>query len=259
MPAPDEVLKRSLADRAPGKRDTRSFADCWRRSAVTPITGSRSGTIFCRNEYKGTGYIDGGRKQITGWLYQSLLDNKPYDQFVRELINPTAESEGFAKGIRWRGQVNASQVVEMQFAQNVGQVFFGANLKCASCHDSFIDNWKLDDAYGMAAVIADKPMAEYRCDKPTGRTAGPKFLFPELGTIDPKQPKAKRLERLAELVTQPGERPLHANDRQSHLASPHGPRHRASGRSHGRQAVVGGLARLPGTFISATTATTSRS
>src|SRR5262245_58687353 len=62
-----------------------------------------------RNEHKGTGYIDGGRKQITAWLYKSLLDNKPCDQFARELINPTSESEGFARGIKWRGQVNASQ------------------------------------------------------------------------------------------------------------------------------------------------------
>jgi hypothetical protein len=99
--------------------------------------------------------------------------------------------------------VNASQIVELQFSQNVGQVFFGANLKCASCHDSFIDHWKLDDAYGLAAVIADKPLPEYRCDKPTGRPAGPKFLFPELGAIDAAAPKAKRLEQLAALVTHP--------------------------------------------------------
>ncbi len=201
LPAPSE-LNAFLAEASPDKRaalvrrllgEKRAYTDHW----------LAFWNDLLRNEYKGTGYIDGGRKQITGWLYQSLLDNKPYDQFVRELINPTPESEGFAKGIKWRGQVNASQRVELQFAQNVGQVFFGANLKCASCHDSFIDNWKLDDSHGLAAVIADKPLAEYRCDKPTGRTAGPKFLFPELGTIDPKLPKAKRLERLAELVTSP--------------------------------------------------------
>ncbi len=156
-----------------------------------------------RNEYKGTGYIDGGRKQITAWLYQSLLENKPYDKFARELIAPTPASEGFAKGIKWRGEVNASQIVELQFSQNIGQVFFGANLKCASCHDSFIDSWKLDDAYGLAAVIADKPLAVHRCDKPTGKTASVKFLFPELGTIDATAPKAKRLEQLAALVTHP--------------------------------------------------------
>jgi cytochrome c553 len=201
LPAPSE-LDAFLADATPDKRtalvrrlleDRRAYADHW----------MAFWNDLLRNEYKGTGYIDGGRKQITGWLYQALLDNKPYNRFVRDLILPTAESEGFSKGIKWRGQVNASQIVELQFAQNVGQVFFGANLKCASCHDSFIDHWKLDDSYGLAAVIADKPLAEHRCDKPTGRTAGPKFLFPELGTIDPDLSPAKRLERLAELTTSP--------------------------------------------------------
>jgi hypothetical protein len=156
-----------------------------------------------RNDYAGTGYIDGGRKQITPWLYRSLLDNKPYDRFVRELISPTPDSEGFIKGIKWRGKVNASQVPELQFSQNVAQVFFGVNLKCASCHDSFIDHWKLDDAYSLAAVVAEKPLEVYRCDKPIGRQAGPRFLFPELGTIDPSQPAAERLEQLASLVTHP--------------------------------------------------------
>jgi hypothetical protein len=76
-------------------------------------------------------------------------------------------------------------------------------LKCASCHDSFIDHWKLADAYGLAAVVADAPLAVHRCDKPTGQTAGPKFLFPELGSIDPKAPKAERLAQLARLATGP--------------------------------------------------------
>jgi hypothetical protein len=156
-----------------------------------------------RNDYAGTGYIDGGRKAITGWLYPALLQNKPYDQFVRELIDPTIHAEGFIKGIQWRGNVNASQVRELQFAQNVGQVFLGVNLKCASCHDSFIDNWKLDDSYGLAAVIAEKPLEEHRCDKPMGKIAQAKFLFPELGTIDPSLPAQERLKRLSEIITSP--------------------------------------------------------
>jgi hypothetical protein len=156
-----------------------------------------------RNDYQGTGYIDGGRKQITGWLYQSLQQNKPYDQFVRELISPSPESEGFVKGIRWRGKVNASQIPELQFSQNVSQVFFGINMKCASCHDSFIDTWKLDDAYSLAAVIADQPLEIHRCDKALGRKAAPRFLWPELGRIDAAQPRTRRLEQLARLVTHP--------------------------------------------------------
>lgn len=156
-----------------------------------------------RNDYHGTGYIDGGRKAITDWLYKSLRENKPYDQFVRELISPTAESEGFIKGIKWRGVVNASQVTELQFAQNIGQVFLGVNLKCASCHDSFIDSWKLKDTYGLAGVIADGPLEMYRCDKPTGAKAEVRFIFPDLGSIDGSQPKDERLRRLAELMTAP--------------------------------------------------------
>ena len=49
--------------------------------------------------------------------------------------------------------------------------------------------WKLDDAYGLAAVVADEPLEIYRCDKPTGKMATAKFLFPELGAIDPTLPQ----------------------------------------------------------------------
>jgi hypothetical protein len=154
-----------------------------------------------RNDYSGTGYIDGGREQITAWLYPALLANKPYDAFVRELINPQPEAAGFIKGIKWRGRVNASQTPEIQFAQNISQVFLGINMKCASCHDSFIDDWKLDDAYGLAAIVADRPLEMFRCDVPTGHTARAKFVFPELGEIAADMPREQRLARLAELIT----------------------------------------------------------
>jgi mono/diheme cytochrome c family protein len=199
LPAPAE-LDAFLKDAVPDRRaklvrrlldDNRAYADHW----------LSFWNDLLRNDYTGTGYIDGGRKPITAWLYRGVADNKPYDRFVRELIQPSGESEGFIRGIKWRGNVNASQVVELQFAQNVGQVFFGVNIKCASCHDSFIDRWKLDDAYRLAAIVADRPLEIHRCDKPTGRKATPGFLFPDLGTIDAKLPKAKRLEQLAALIT----------------------------------------------------------
>ncbi len=41
-----------------------------------------------RNSYRGTGFIDNGRTQITGWLFAALYDNKPYDQFVADLVVP---------------------------------------------------------------------------------------------------------------------------------------------------------------------------
>lgn len=156
-----------------------------------------------RNDYTGTGYITGGRFDITDWLYNSLKTNKPYDQFVKELISPTKESKGFIEGIKWRGTINASQRTEMQAAQNVAQVFLGLNLKCASCHDSFISDWKLDDAYAFANIFADTTLEINRCDKPTGKFASTRILWEELGSIDSAATTAKKLQQLAENLTQP--------------------------------------------------------
>lgn len=156
-----------------------------------------------RNDYEGTGYIDGGRQRITDWLFAALLENKPFDQFTRELLNPGEESQGFIAGILWRGNVNASQTRQVQFAQNTSQVFLGVNMKCASCHDSFIDDWKLTDAYGLAAIVSETPIEIHRCDKPTGEMAVAGFLYPELGTIDPNAPREERLAQFAVLMTTP--------------------------------------------------------
>jgi uncharacterized membrane protein/mono/diheme cytochrome c family protein len=156
-----------------------------------------------RNDYSGTGYITGGRFDITKWLYASLKNNKPYNLFVKELISPTKESQGFIKGIKWRGTINASQRNEMQAAQNVAQVFLGLNLKCASCHDSFISDWKLDDAYAFANIFADTTLEIHRCDKPTGKLAGRRILFKELGTIKETPITEERLKELADFLVQP--------------------------------------------------------
>lgn len=155
-----------------------------------------------RNDYSGTGFITGGRKQISGWLYQSLVDNRPFDQMARELIAPpTDASRGFIDGIKWRGEVSAGQTLEIQFAQSVSQSLLGINMKCASCHDSFIDRWTLKDAYGLAAIYAEEPLAISRCDKPTGETATASWLFPELGEIASDASRDERLRQLARLMT----------------------------------------------------------
>lgn len=156
-----------------------------------------------RNDFVGTGYIDGGRRQITGWLWNALATNMPYDEFVAGLVNPTSEAEGFINGIVWRGVTNASEAVPIQAANSVAQVFLGINLKCASCHDSFVDHWTLKDAYGLAAAFSDEPLELVRCDVAQGVTAEPAFLWAEVGTIDAAEDLLRRREQVAELVTAP--------------------------------------------------------
>ncbi|MFN7341614.1 MAG: DUF1549 domain-containing protein [Opitutia bacterium] len=197
-----EEARAFLADSSPDKRErlVRSllardvdYADHW----------MSFWNDLLRNDYAGTGYIDGGRRQVTQWLHRSLLENRSYDRMVRELVNPVPGSEGFASGILWRGSVSVAQGRELQYSQSVSQVLLGINMKCASCHDSFTDRWKLRDAYGLAAIFGEKPLELVRCDIPTGRTAVAAWPFPELGQVDPAAPRPERLRQLAELMVHP--------------------------------------------------------
>ncbi|MCW1922431.1 DUF1549 domain-containing protein [Luteolibacter arcticus] len=202
LPAPD-AIDAFVADTSADKREKLIAATLARDTDYAEHWLSFWNDLL-RNDYQGTGYIDGGRKPITGWLYQSLLSNKPYDQFARELLAPpTPDSRGFIDGIQWRGSVNASQVREIQFSQSISQTFLGLNMKCASCHDSFVDRWKLDEAYGLAAIYAERPLEIARCDKPTGRMAKAGWIFPELGEVDANAPQPERLKQLAGLMTHP--------------------------------------------------------
>jgi hypothetical protein len=99
--------------------------------------------------------------------------------------------------------VSAGQSLPIQFSQNISQSFLGINMKCASCHDSFVDRWTLAEAYGLAAIYSEEPMELYRCDKPTGAMAEASWLFPEIGQVDPTASKQERLEQLAELFVHP--------------------------------------------------------
>ena len=196
------ALEKFLADKSPDKR-TRLVRELLANNTAYAEHWLTFWNDLLRNDYSGTGFITGGRKQITSWLYRSLVGNKPYDQFARELIAYTPESEGFAAGIRWRGDVSAGATPEIQFAQSVGQSFLGINLKCASCHDSFVDRWKLEESFGLAAIYATGKLELHRCDKPLGKTAKAGWLFPELGEVNATAPQPERLKQLAALMTHP--------------------------------------------------------
>ena len=149
---------------------------------------------------------DAGRKSITPWLQRALRENLPYDRFVAALINPAAsgDPEGFLTGVNWRGETSAAVTPWMQAAQNTSQVFLGVNLKCASCHDSFVNKWKLKDAYGLAAYFSPDPTLQmFRCDLPQDKSTGPGFLFPGLARSPRSQALADRRAAAAAIFTDP--------------------------------------------------------
>jgi len=182
LPPPEE-LRAFLQDRSTGKRkalienllaDNQKYAEHW-ISYWNDLLRNDEGVTY----YSETA----GRKSITEWLLQALLDNLSYKQWVTKLLNPTepGDPEGFLIGVNWRGVVSASQTPALQAAQNSAQVFLGVNLKCNSCHDSFISKWKLKDAYSLAAFFSSEERLQlYRCDVAQEEYTQAGFLFPEL-------------------------------------------------------------------------------
>lgn len=134
------------------------------------------------------------------WLRQQLAADKGYNYFVNDII-----SGGFldlyGKSMAPPGEeTSAALSAPMQSATMTSHVFLGVQLKCASCHDSFIDRWKMEHAWGLASALADSELEIVRCNQSTGRTATPGFLFPEVGTIDANLDRPQRLRRVAQLV-----------------------------------------------------------
>lgn len=174
-------------------RDNRRYADHW-ITFWNDLLRNDEGVVY-----------HGDRKSITQWLEKALESNLPYNRFTVKLLNPVEKDdpEGFLTGITWRGEVPAAERPPMQAAQNSAQVFLGINLKCNSCHDSFISQWKLKDAYGLASFFSEQPLELVRCDVKTGEMAKVKFLFPELGDVPEGLPLAERRAMAAEMFTKP--------------------------------------------------------
>jgi hypothetical protein len=177
LPPTPEELKEFEQSKEPDKRSRvidrllagrRAYAEHW-ISFWNDLLRNDEGVIY-----------HGERKSITAWLLDALEQNMAYDQMVRSLLDPPAGpgSDGFLTGMTWRGVVSASQTPPMQAAQNAAQVFLGMNLKCAGCHDSFINRWKLRDTYGLASMFSDQPLELVRCDVRLGKMAEPGFPFP---------------------------------------------------------------------------------
>jgi hypothetical protein len=203
LPPPDD-LQAFLADGSPNKRSSliaRLLADSDKYSQHWISFWND----LLRNEEGANYYSEtSSRKSISTWLLSALNTNVPYNQWVEQLLSPTApdDPDGFLIGVNWRGEVNASQTPAMQAAQNSAQIFIGLNLKCNSCHDSFISKWTLKDAYGLASFFSeDARLRLYRCDVPQDDYATPAFLFPELNRAPPSGSLLDRRRTAAAIFT----------------------------------------------------------
>jgi hypothetical protein len=81
------------------------------------------------------------------WVKGAVRENKPYDQFVTELI--TAENSVWENGAV--GFYLRDEDMPLDHMAYTTQVFLGTRMVCAQCHDHPFDKWTQKDFYQMAA------------------------------------------------------------------------------------------------------------
>jgi hypothetical protein len=83
------------------------------------------------------------------WIRESIAADKPYDEFVRDVICAIGD-ETKSPPTFWFREVRTPE----NFVDDVSQVFLGQRLACANCHHHPYEKWTQDDYWGIAAFFA---------------------------------------------------------------------------------------------------------
>ena len=111
------------------------------------------------------------------WIRDSFHTNKPYDQFVREIV-AAAGDVGQSPPVAWYNEVKDvnSQV------EDVAQLFLGLRIQCARCHHHPFEKWSQQDYYGFSAFFS-------RVGRKPGSLPGEERIFHRRGEATAQNPK----------------------------------------------------------------------
>ncbi|HKX60500.1 MAG TPA: DUF1553 domain-containing protein, partial [Verrucomicrobiae bacterium] len=82
------------------------------------------------------------------WLRESFRENKPYDQFVREILAAEGSNHREGPAVIYRDRREPAELTTM-----FSQLFLGVRLECARCHHHPNEKWSQDDFYQLAAYF----------------------------------------------------------------------------------------------------------
>jgi hypothetical protein len=160
-----------------------------------------------------------GVQDFHHWIRQGIVENKPLDQFVRELLS--ARGSTYTSPATNYYRANRDPVVR---GEATAQLFLGVQLKCAQCHNHPFDRWTQDDYYGWADMFARvnyKVLENRRTDKNDKHEfigeqivyeardgdvkdpRGDRQVKPLLLGAGPAPSDASRIDALAQWVTSP--------------------------------------------------------
>ena len=146
LPTPDE-MKEFLADTRPGKRAAR--IDALLDSPEYAEYFANKWSALLRNQRTQPGYARGSYL-FWSWIRDSLADNKPFDQFAREVVAASGSLDQHPP-VAWYRQVKEPKAQ----MEDVAQLFLGTRMQCAQCHHHPFEKWSQQDYYGFAAFFAN--------------------------------------------------------------------------------------------------------
>jgi hypothetical protein len=148
-----------------------------------------------------------GDKQATfafyDWIRTSLYENKPYDQFVREVLTATGEP-GKNPPVSWYREVKdqSAQV------EDTAQLFLGLRIQCARCHHHPFEKWSQQDYYGFTAFFA-------QVGRKKGDEQNEERIFHRVGIAQARNPKTGKDVRPTGLGAETLDLPSDADPRHS--------------------------------------------
>ena len=165
LPTPEET-RRFLASQDTGKRD--QWIDELLESSDYADYFATKWSALLRNK-RGNPNHARGNQLFHGWIRDSLDRNKPFDQFVRELLTASGDLEQNPP-VAWYRQVNNlnSQL------EDTAQLFLGLRLQCAQCHHHPYEKWSQQDYYGFGAFFS-------RIGRKPGAQPGEELIFSQRG------------------------------------------------------------------------------
>ena len=102
---------------------------------------------------RGAGYSTNkqrpGTALFASWIRDSIALNKPYDQFVTEIVTASGSQQENPPTV-WHRSVRTLP----NYVESVSQAFLGMRVQCAQCHHHPFERWSQADYYGLAAVFA---------------------------------------------------------------------------------------------------------
>lgn len=162
----EEEAKAFLASRQPDKRD--QVIDDLLRSPEYADFFAGKWTAMLKNRRDDASDLT-ANFAFHAWVRDGLLANKPYDQFVRELLAATGTIIGNPP-VAWYKRVREPK----DQIEDVAQLFLGVRMQCAQCHHHPFERWSQNDYYSLAAFFSQVGR------KPSG-TRGEDLIFHKRG------------------------------------------------------------------------------